>query len=109
MPQFWEDVRARELRAYFLWLDAGQPKGRDHEFWNHASDVLIFSYGSNMAALTIKRYCPDAVCCGVASLPGYQLYFSEVERIESELCRQLQATTWGNLGCHLEDSVIPDS
>jgi hypothetical protein len=74
MPQCGEDVRARELRAYFLWLDAGQPEGRDHEFWNQASDVLIFSYGSNMAASTMKQYCPDAVCYGVASLPGHQLY-----------------------------------
>ena len=98
MPQFWEDVRARELRAYFLWLDAGQPEGRDHEFWNHASDVLIFSYGSNMAALTIKRYCPDAVCCGVASLPGYQLYFprwSESKASYVASYRQRPGEIWG--------------
>jgi hypothetical protein len=36
--------RRIQQRAYFLWIDAGQPMGRDLEFWLAARHAVIMDY-----------------------------------------------------------------
>jgi hypothetical protein len=67
-------------------------RGEATNFWSREADVLIFSYGSTMAASVMKERCPGAEYYGIASFARPRTLFPAMEPVEIERCGWLQTT-----------------
>jgi Protein of unknown function (DUF2934) len=75
-------------RAYYLWEASGRPKGRDHEFWAQARELIALE---DRPALPVR---PQASARGLA--PDDELHVRKKGRRTSALWQRLRRTWRGD-------------